>query len=202
VLTRAADAVRFPGGAVGLRDSLDVSALPNTRVLVVRVTDVDRDRAVRACREVVDEFLRTRAAAEVARAAAATAALTAQIDDVLADLTLLTAADPGADPEAGAGETGETVAADDATAALYDRLALLREELRIASASASAAPGTVVSAADAPATGVRPGAAGALLSGLLLGSGAGLGLAALRTAPTAGPRPHRTQPTESPAHAR
>lgn len=219
VLTRAAAAVEFPGGAVGLRDSIDVSALPNTRVLVVRVTDVDRDRAVRACRAVVEEFLRTTAAAEAVRAEAATAALSGQIDDVLAELALLSAVEP--DPDA-AGDDGDGAVGDDADgdgaagigadaeppdgvaidgvstddgAALYAQLALLREELRVVSAAATAAPGTVVSAASAPSTGSRPGAAGTLASGLLLGSGAGLSLAGLRTAPPG----RRSQPSVPPS---
>lgn len=169
VLARAAEISVFPGGAAALADSLSVSAVPNSRVLIVRVSHPDRDVALRASGAVVSEFLRTRADTDRVRADTATAALDLQISDVLARLVALRAS---AATGATGTDLGTTVVelADDELA----ELAELEGELRRVTSAGSAPPGTVVAPPDAPPQGIRPMAPATAVTGVLLGAVTGV----------------------------
>lgn len=169
VLARAAETSAFPGGASALADKLGVSAVPNSRVLIVRVSHPDRDVALRASGAVVDAFLSTRAETDRARADAAADTLGLQIDDVLARLVALqaSAATGSTDPSRA---TSVVELADEELA----RLAELEAELRRVTSAGSAAPGTVVAPPDAPAGGARPMAPATAVAGILIGAATGV----------------------------
>ena len=177
VLTRAAATSGFTGGADALAESLDVSARPNSRVLIVRVTSDDRDSAVAACAAVVDEFLQTRAATETQRAQATAAKLSAEIASVLDGLSALDTAVPGDSTDAATSASAASQLARDQQLA---RLADLEDQLRVVTTAATALPGTITSAASAPASGARPMAGATVASGLLLGALTGVGVASVR----------------------
>lgn len=176
VLARAAIASGFPGGADALSASLDVSARPNSRVLIVRVTSDDHDLAIAACTAVVNEFLTTRAMTETERAAASAADLNVEIASLLGQLSEIdTTTDDGSEA---AGTTAAQLAKDQ----LLTRLADLEDQLRVVTTAGTASPGTVTKVADAPVGGTRPMGAATLASGVLLGAITGVGVASAREA--------------------
>jgi len=175
VLARAAEAAEFPGGLDALRDSVEVSAVPNSRVLIVGVTHPDRAAALRGSGEVVGEFLRVRAEAAAAADDLAAARIEARVGAVLDQLAEHRVADGG-------GATSIGVLSLDATETeLLDRLRVLTEEKATAAAT-STAGGAMVSPPAAPMRGSRPLAAATVVSGLLIGTMAGVALAGLRAA--------------------
>ena len=82
VLTAAAQRTDFPGGADALASRMAVSAVPNSRILVVRIRDIDPDRAIATASAVVEEFLALRGESALIRAETARSTLGLQIRSV------------------------------------------------------------------------------------------------------------------------
>lgn len=184
VLSEAAAVSEFPGGAGALAGSLGVSAIPNSRVLIVRVTHDNRATALRACGAIVAEFLESRAQAEREREATAVALLNEQLTDALDQLAALRANTRPDDPAPALG------LAEDVQLV---RLRTLQEDLRRVATAGTTAPGTVLAPPVAPSDGARPMASATVLSGLIIGVGAGIGTASLaRSRLVNGPLLHRS----------
>jgi uncharacterized protein involved in exopolysaccharide biosynthesis len=168
VLAAAAASLSFPATADALAEELIVSAVPNSRVLIVRLEDSVAAHALEATDAIVTAFLTARAAAAESRSSAARASLTTQIDDVTERLVEL---------QGGAGTGSISFLADQ----LEERqLNAQLDDLRAALAAlptAEADPGLVVSPARQRGAGQRPMAAGTVAAGVLLGLVSGLGLA-------------------------
>ncbi len=166
VLGRAAEATGFPGGFDGLDAETAVTAIPDSRILVVRVSDVDPARAVAAASSIADEFLRVRAAAAELRAEAARAPLVQQITNVSSRLLALRET---ASVSGGLLLIGQQIEERELTATLAE----LQAELARSVLSA-ADPGSVVTPAQVRKPGGRPMGLGTLASGILLGGVLGL----------------------------
>lgn len=158
VLDEAAATSGFAGGAIALQDRLRVSAVLNSRVLIVQVSHPDRSVAVDATAAVVEAFLADRAAEARRRAEEVRADIEAQIATVLEQLGSLQTPLPN-----------QPIAAADLTR----QLAALNTELVLATATADDV-GIVVRPATAHGDGHRPMAAATVCSGVLLGAAAGL----------------------------
>lgn len=165
VLGAAAATLDWHVTAVGLTNGLIVSAVPNSRVLIVRYDNPVATRAIDGCNAIVTAFLKARAAAAGQRSATARASLEQQISDVSAQLFAL---------QATASAPGENVLADQLQrAALNAQL----EDLRINLAqlpSETSDPGIVVSPARQRGSGQRSMATATVTSGILLGLIVGL----------------------------
>lgn len=188
VLTRAAAAAAFPGGAPALTGALGVSAVPNSQVLIVRVSHPDRDTALRASDAVVTEFLRTRAEAEQVREDVAAAALRLQISEVLDRLAALQAAAP-----AGGGEPDASIAALELADEELARLAELEGDLRRVTTAGSIAAGVVVAPPDAPTVGSLSMAPATVVAGFLIGAATGVVVAATGLSGRVGTRLRRPE---------
>lgn len=166
VLDRAAEASGFPGGFDGLDAATAVTAIPDSRILVVRVSDVNAARAVAAASSIADEFLRVRAAAAELRAEAARATLEQQVNSVSSRLFALRET---ASVSGGLLLFGQQLEERELTATLAE----LQAELARTVLSA-ADPGSVVTPAQVLRPGGRPMGLGTLASGILLGGVLGL----------------------------
>lgn len=165
VLDQAVSAVGVTGGAPALRERLRVSAVPNSRVLIVQVSDPDRAAAVETAAAVVQAFLADRAAGAERRVQSARADIEAQIASISEQLRALRTADSDS-----AAPLPDEVAAD---AALSEQLTALQSQL-VSTASGASVPGVVVRPAAVRGEGDRPMAAATVCAGMLLGAGAGL----------------------------
>lgn len=174
VLDRAATATGVPGGITELRDRLGVSALPNSRVLIVSVAHPEPATAVELAAAVVDAFLADRAESGERRVEAARADLEQQLESVSERLAALRASNPLGDEIVLSGQQAEEQQ-------LSEQVTALQGELVRAAATAGDA-GVVIVPARITAAGSRPMAVATVSSGLLLGAGAGLGVSVARTA--------------------
>lgn len=173
VLDRAASAAGVPGGSAELRDRLGVSALPNSRVLIVSVAHPEPAAAVELATAIVDAFLADRAESGERRVEAARSDLEQQLEIVSERLAVLRSSNPLA---------GEIVLPDQLAEEqeLSEQVTALQGELVSAAATASDA-GVVIVPARITDPGSRPMAVATVSSGLLLGAGAGLGVSVART---------------------
>lgn len=92
VIDPVADRLSFPDGSVGLREALTVGAVPNSRILVLRVSTGSSTLAEHTIDALTDEFLAARSEAASQRAAAAVRVLDGQVEEVTGQLTVLRAA--------------------------------------------------------------------------------------------------------------
>lgn len=167
VLGRAAQATGFPGGIEALERETVVSAIADSRVLVVRVSDVRPELAVAAAAAIADEFLRVRADAANVRGEAARARLEEQVGSVSDRLVALRAP---ASASAGVLLTGELIEEQELT----DTLSELQAELA-RTVTGAADPGRIVLPATVLGPPGRPMGLATLASGALLGAVVGLG---------------------------
>lgn len=170
VLSVAAAAAGYPGGFEALEEATSVSAIADTRILVLRVTDVSVERATAAADAIAAEFLRVRGESGTLRADGARARLQEQVASVSDRLVVLRASAAGGVLLAGDElEEGELIAS----------LGALQAELA-RNVTTAADPGRVVLPATVLRPGGRPMGLATLASGALLGGVGGLAVAAAR----------------------
>ena len=171
VLSRAAESTEYPGGFEGLEQDTAVSAIADSRVLVLRVSNVQPELAISAATAIADEFLRVRADAANVRGEAARARLAEQVGRVSDRLVVLRGT---AEASGGILLTGQQIEEQELTASLS---ALQAELARTVTSAAD--PGRVVLPATVLRPAGRPMGLATLASGALLGAAAGLGLSGI-----------------------
>ncbi len=171
VLSWAAEASAYPGGLEALERDTTVSAIADSRVLVLRVSNVKPDLAIAAGTEIADEFLRVRAEAANVRGEAARARLEEQIGQVSDRLVVLRGT---AQASGGILLTGQQIEEQQLTASLS---ALQAELARTVTSAAD--PGRVVLPATVLRPAGRPMGLATLASGALLGAATGLSLSGI-----------------------
>jgi hypothetical protein len=162
VLEPVAQQVRFPGGTEGLREALGVTAVPNTRILVLRVTTPSSPLSRETVQVLASQFLAQRETAAEDRTAAAERVLGRQVQEVSGQLALLRAGRVSDDPLAVAAPlTQERL--------LAEQLSRLQAEI----AAVTAAEGTAGSDVVAERSGAEPRTV-LVVSGGMLGMLGGL----------------------------